>query len=184
MSVVVLLATSLHDIFFKQRREDTKDEVDDEVAYMGSLRHDKLGIMSSYRSKDNHFTNVMAADRANRDYASWVDRIHIAINTNQDPEAINLILSRYDDYRHAIELYDDLYQEMLKWKHTRAILCMSRLLIGEYIELRKYAKAIHIAQTAYQISGAFVFADDKQRELIEAMAKRQGVVLAPSPTEV
>jgi membrane associated rhomboid family serine protease len=164
-------------IWFRKRREETKDEVDDEVEYMRSLRHDKLGIMSSYRSKGTHISDVMAADRAKRNYAAWVDRIHVAINTNQDSEAINYILSRYDEYRYALELYDELYQEMLKWRHTRAILCMSRLLIGEYIESRKYANAIDVAQTAYHISDQFVFGDDKQRELLSAMAERQGVVL-------
>lgn len=167
--------------FFKQRREDTKDEVDDEVEYMGSLRRDKLGLMSSYRSKDKHLSNALAAERANRDYATWADHIHSAINTEQDAKAINLILSRYDDYRHAIELYEELYQEMLNWKHSRAVLCLSRLLIGEYLETRKYAKAIQVAQTAYQISSEFVFAEDQQKTLLFAMAKRQGIKLEPKP---
>lgn len=55
----------------------------------------------------------------------------------RDAEAINLLLSRYDDYRHAIELYEEIYRDMLQWEYTRAILCLSRLLITEYYKREK-----------------------------------------------
>lgn len=161
-------------IFFKQRREETKDEVDDEIERMRSQRSDQLGVMSSYKSKSNHLTNALNADKGNRDYASWTSEIYKAINTNQDAIAINLLLLKYDEFRHATELYEEIYHEMLKWKHTRTILCLSRLLISEYIASRKYAKAIMVAQTAYGISDGFVFSDMREKTLLMSIAKKQG----------
>lgn len=162
-------------IFFKQRREETKDEVDDEIERSRSLRHDHLGMMSSYTSKRNHLTNALSTEKGNRDYALWASEIHKAVNIGKDSIAINILLQKYDDYRHAIELYEEIYQDMLKWKHTRTILCLSRLLISEYIATQKYAKAIMVAQTAYGISNEFVFSDEKEKELLVGMAEKQGV---------
>jgi tetratricopeptide (TPR) repeat protein len=106
-----------------------------------------------------------------------LDRIHQAVNAGNDALAINLILERYEEYRHAIELYEQMYEEMLKWPSSRALLCLSRLLISEYIARRKYAKAIAVTRRAFAISEHFVFACEPERELIEVIARKQGVAL-------
>ncbi len=159
-------------VFFKTRKDETAEEVDDEVAYMTSKRQDKLGIMSSYRSTDNHLSNALREERARKDYERHIDDVHRAVTTGQDSLAIILLLEDYEGYQGSIEVYEGIYQEMIKWKHTRAILCLSRLLISEYIKQRKYARAVEITNTAYDITPQFVFADVEERRLLAAMSEK------------
>lgn len=163
--------------FFRKRREETRDEVDDEVAYMTAKRQDKLGLMSSYKSKDPYLANALRQEQANKAFERTLDRIHQAVSTGNDALAINIFLESYEEYRHAIELYEQMYEEMLKWPSSRALLCLSRLLISEYIASRKYARAIQVAVRAYAITDEFVFANDKERELLEVIAQKQGLSL-------
>jgi membrane associated rhomboid family serine protease len=166
--------------WFKEIKEDIRHDVADEIEHHRAQRHDKFGMLSSYRSSRPHLAEANREHRAKREFSNFVSQIHKAVSVGHDAEAINLLLSRYDDYRHAIELYEEIYRDMLQWEHTRAILCLSRLLITEYINVRKYAKAIEVARTALGITPEFVFAETGQRELLDAMAKRQGItVTAP-----
>jgi len=83
---------------------------------------------------------------ARREFAACVDRIYRAVNAGNDSTAINLPLSRYDEYRHAIELYEEIYRDMPGWRQTRAIFCLARLLITGYIAQRTYAKASEVVR--------------------------------------
>jgi len=165
---------------FKNRREETREEVDDEVNYQRALRADRLGTLSSYRSQNAHFRNIMEQDSAKRDYANWVDTIHMNVQVGKDAEAINHMLARYEEYRNAIELYEELYESARTWPVSRTQLCLIRLLIHENIALRRYAKAIQLAQEGYAITSHFVFAEKREGDFVDVIAKKQGVSLRTS----
>ena len=157
--------------WFSSLKEEIGDEVADEIEHHQAKRRDALGVLSSYRPSRPRSINVERELLARRDFSTFLDQIYHAVNVGNDAMAINLMLSRYDEYRHAIELYEEIYDEMLKWPQSRAILCLSRLLITEYISLRKYARANEVAQRAQQSAPEFVFAEPGQRELLAAMTQ-------------
>ena len=161
-------------IWFKDIREQTIAEVEDEVRYMRSKRQDKHGIISSYRSEGTHIANAYSEAAGKRSYEIWLDRMHNAVNRGKAEEAIIMLLEPYADYQHSIEVYESVYEDMQRWPPNRAFLCLSRLLISDYLQTRKYARAIKVAQNAYAITPDFVFATDRERDILEQIAQNQG----------
>lgn len=157
--------------WFADRKQEIADEVADEVEFRRARRADVLGVADSYKSRNPHSINADRELAARREFATFVDQIYHAVEVGNDAKAINLLLSRYDEYRHAIELYEEIYQQMLTWRQTRAILCLSRLLITEYITARKYAKASEVARRARESAPDFVFAEPGQGDLLAAVAR-------------
>lgn len=139
--------------------------------------------MSSYRSEGKHLSNALREEQAKRNYERHIDAIHQAVNTGRDQLAIMLLLEHYEDYQGSLEVYEAIYQEMLKWKHTRTILCLSRLLISEYIKQQKYARAVEIAKTAYAITPQFVFAEEGDRKLLVVMSEKYNLGLPTKDEE-
>lgn len=157
-------------LWFADRKRDIQDEVDDEVEYRRSRRND-TGILSSFQAKN---PRSLQADRelaARRDFAGFMQQLYRAVDVGNDAQAVNLLLSRYDEYRHAIELYEEIYREMQTWKPSRTVFCLARLLITEYIAQRKYARASEVVRWAREQTPEFVFAEPGQAELLAAVAR-------------
>jgi Uncharacterized membrane protein (homolog of Drosophila rhomboid) len=157
--------------WFAGRKQEVADEVADEIEYRRARRADALGVLDSYKSRNRHSINADRELAARREFAVFVDQVYHAVESGNDALAINLLLSRYDEYRHAIELYEEIYAQMQTWRQTRTVLCLSRLLITEYIASRKYAKASAVAQRARENAADFAFAEPGQGELLAAVAQ-------------
>lgn len=157
--------------WFAARKQEIADEVADEVEYRRARRADVLGVLDSSISSNRCGVHMARERTASREFSAFVDQVYRAVQVGDDAAAINLLLSRYEEYRHAIELYEEIYQQMLTWKQTRAVLCLSRLLISEYIAVRKYAKASEVARRARESAPGFAFAEPGQGELLSAVAR-------------
>lgn len=157
--------------WFAARRDELKDEIDDEVDHQRSQRN--AGSLESFSRSARQREHTWRLEEGKRDFSDFVHHIHQAVRGQNDALAINLLLSRYDDYRHSIELYEEIYQELFKLPHTRALLCLSRLLIHEYLNARKYARALEVAKRAYATDHAFQFAEPSQEALLNTIAAQQ-----------
>lgn len=157
--------------WFADRKQEIADEVADEIEYRRARRADMLGVIDSCKTRHQRGLQVARERTTSREFAEFVDQVYRAVQVGNDAAAINLLLSRYDEFRHAVELYEEIYQQMLTWKQTRTVLCLSRLLISEYIAVRKYAKASEVARRAWDITPDFAFAEPGQGELLAAVAR-------------
>lgn len=157
--------------WFANRKQEIADEVADEIEYRRARRADVFGVLDSSRSRNPHSVTAARELAARREFAAFVDQIYHAVEVGNDSAAINLLLSRHDEYQYAIELYEEIYRQMLTWKQTRAVLCLSRLLISEYIALRKYAKASEVAKRARESAPDFAFAEPGHEDLLAAVAR-------------
>lgn len=158
--------------WFADRKQEIAEEVADEIEYRRARRADVLGVLDSCKTSSQRGIQMARERTASREFSEFVDQIYRAIQVGNDAAAINLLLSRYDEFRHAIELYEEIYQQMLTWKQTRTVLCLSRLLIGEYIAARKYAKASEVVRRARECAPDFAFAEPGQGELLAAVARQ------------
>jgi len=163
--------------WFSDRREEVREEVDDEVEYMRSRRQDQHGIMSSYRDKSTRFENYHRERDANRAFGAYLEAIHHAVNCGQSSEAIIRLLEKYDEYHLSLELYEEILEEMLKWRPSRATECLMRLLITEYIDSQKYARAIELVNKGYTLNDQFLLSEERELVLLKSIASKQGILL-------
>lgn len=144
---------------------------------MRTLRRDNLGTLSSYASKTYWYQDQHSQRTAKRAFDDYLDRIFAHIRAGRGSEAIVLLLENHEEYRNSIEIYEEIYNEILAWKQTRAVLCLSRLFISEYLTMRKYRKAIDVARNALEVTDEFAYAEPGQETCIKVLAEQQGLSL-------
>ena len=73
------------------------------------------------------------------------------------------------------EAYEDIYQEMIKWRPGRALLCLGRLNIHHSIAQKKIALALMVAEENLAISDEFVLCSTTElTELVrEALSQKK-----------
>jgi membrane associated rhomboid family serine protease len=144
--------------YFREHKEDIKDEVDDAVDYARSLRQD-TGIASTYRG-DRARLEYEARERdAKRNYERYMSQIYNFVQAKRDSDAIMLILEDYDLKQHSIEIYYELFNRMLQWGASRALLCTGRLIIDLHLLNRQYLPAVKLAKQCHSIAPEFILAN-------------------------
>ena len=159
----------------KERREDIREELDDEIEYMGSRRIDRHSMINSYKGGKQRIVNERCERRAKEQYNCFMDEIYRCVNTHRHGEAIVLLLEKYDLYRGSIEIYEEIFWEMHKWRQGRALLCLGRLNISLLLERQQYARVLAIAGACVAVDEDFVLANPAELLMLvdEAQSQRQ-----------
>jgi membrane associated rhomboid family serine protease len=161
--------------WFKERREEFQEELDDEIEFMKSERY-RFGIASTFASKrvQDRMANEQWEHHARRKYADYVQKLHEYITAQKDSEAIVLFLENYDFYYKSPEIYEQLFDEMKLWPNSRALLCLGRLVIERMIQDKQYIKAMAIARHCIETNENFVLADPNIVAFFVKECLRQG----------
>ncbi|MGB5643220.1 MAG: rhomboid family intramembrane serine protease [Gammaproteobacteria bacterium] len=145
-------------LFFREHKKDIKDEVDNAIDYARSLRED-TGIASTYRGDRVRIENEARERDAKRNHEHYMSQLYNYIQAKRDNDAIMLILEDYELKRQSVEIYEELFNRMLQWEPSRALLCTGRLLIDLHIHNRQYLSALNIARQCHTIAPDFLLAD-------------------------
>jgi membrane associated rhomboid family serine protease len=145
-------------LFLKGRKEEIQDELDDEIEYMKSIRNTRLGMSDSYKGGEKYLQHIRERD-AKREYAAYTQQLYRLVNSDNNSQAINLFLKDYDHYEHSVEVYEELFHEMDKWRACRALFCLGRLTITLLLENRENKKALTIAKRCLDLQNDFVLAN-------------------------
>ena len=145
-------------LLFKKRREETREELADEIDYRRSLRDDRLGMMSSYRGGKRLIADEQRERQAKEQFNLFMDELYQQVSSRRDSDAIVLLLDKYALYSPSPEIYEETFWTMHKWRQGRALLCLGRLNINELLQHRQYARALAIAEACVAITDEFTLA--------------------------
>ena len=143
----------------KERREDIGEELEDEIEYMGSRRADRNSMINSYKGGKQRIVEERREYQAKEQYNCFMDEIYRCVDTHRHSEAIALMLEKNDLYSGSIEIYEEIFWEMHKWRQGRALLCIGRLNISLLLEHRQYARLLAIAEACVAVDDNFVLAN-------------------------
>jgi len=159
----------------KERREDISEELDDEIEYMGCRRADRYSMVNSYKGGKKRIAEERRERQAKEQYNCFMDEIYRCVNTHRHSEAIALLLGKHDQYIGSIEIYEEIFWEMHKWRQGRALLCLGRLNISLLLEYQQYARVLMIAGACVAVDEDFVLANPAELLLLvdEAQSQKQ-----------
>lgn len=146
--------------WLKETREDTRDDLDDEIEYQRSKRADRHttpGI--SFSGNRKYIEGKQQQRQFEKDHAEYMGRLYQYVQCGNDSNAIVLILDDYEFQSFCVENYEELFQRITEWGDSRTALCMGRVCISLLVEQRKYKRAMDIFNRCYKISDSFVLAD-------------------------
>jgi len=93
-----------------------------------------------------------------RDNDKFMGNIYQRVKTHRDAEAINLLLSRYDNSTPVAEL-EVLFQRVEEWGQSRTLLCLGRLIVHCLDEEKRFGRGLVFVERCQAISPQFVLAD-------------------------
>jgi len=112
----------------KETREDTRDDLDDEIEYQRSKRADKYSSYNvSYSGNRRYIDNKQRERQAKKDYDEYMGKVHHYVGVRNDSTAIILMLEEYDNYHLHPEIYEEKFERVSEWGDSRALLCPGRL---------------------------------------------------------
>jgi len=146
--------------WLKGTRDETRDDVDDEIEYQRSKRADKYTSHNISFSGNRRYTENKQQERQfKKDYDEYMSRLHQYVSVRNDSEAIVLLLDNYELYFPQPEIYEEEFQRVSEWGDSRTLLCLGRICIGLLLERKLYKRIIPILKRCQSVSNDFVLAD-------------------------
>ncbi len=161
--------------WLKRQKEEVQDELKEEMEVRSAMRNDVMRSGSTSRAGQQRMVDQRREYQAKRDYQAVLDRLHILMNSGQDSDAVVLFLQEYEDYAQQPEIYDELFEEFMKWRAGRATLCLGRLDITLLLKAGKTTRALEVVKSCQQLSREFVLATPRQNGILlkAALARRE-----------
>jgi membrane associated rhomboid family serine protease len=157
----------------KERREDIREELDDEIEYMRSQRADRYSMPSTYKGGKHRIANAHRERQAKEQFNCFMDEVYLLVDIRRDSEAIALLLDKYDIYCGSIEIYEEIFWDMYKWRQGKALLCLGRLNISLLLEHRQNNRALAIAKVCVAVKDEFMLANPAELLFLAEHAKTQ-----------
>ncbi|MFV2032983.1 MAG: rhomboid family intramembrane serine protease [Gammaproteobacteria bacterium] len=160
-------------LWLSDRRKEVREDLDEAVEHTKSQRTDQLGTMSLYKGGKDRIADEQREHRAREQYNCFMDELHLLVDRCLHSEASLLFLKNYELYSGSIEIYEEIFWEMHKWRQGRSLLCLGRLNIGLLLEHRKYARLLAIAGACVEVDKDFVLANSAELLLLVGEAQSQ-----------
>ena len=145
--------------WLKDTREQTRDDLDDEIEYQRSKRadrHTSPGL--SFSGNRRYIEDKQREKQAKKDYDEYMGKMHHHVSVHNDSEAIVMMLQEYDDYRPHPEIYEEMFERVSEWGNSRMQLCLGRTCISLLLEKKLYKRIIPILERCHSVSDEFVLA--------------------------
>lgn len=160
-------------LWLKNRRDEVKEELDDEINERQVSRSDRVDAMRISKEYQQRMAEHARMKQANRVHGAYMDRLHKVVTTANDSEAINMILAEYEQQQASIEIYEQLFDEIGKWRQGITWLCLGRLVISMLLTQKQTARALAIADACFNRTEEFVLADPKDVSTLMRAAMQQ-----------
>jgi membrane associated rhomboid family serine protease len=158
-------------LWLKERREETREELSEEIAAMKLRQRYGKDREDAYRSK-KVLDQRQAESRERRENDQFMGRLYQMVKTHRDNEAMMLFLQRHEDTP-TLEL-EKLYQHTTDWGPSRFLLCLARLIIDRLDREKRYGRAIYFIEKGQQINPQFLIADLTRVPFYVKLAKETG----------
>ena len=156
-------------LWLKERKEETKKELEAEIEEMKlQKKHGKSPSMSYRRRNEIAEQKVIKENQREQDH--FMGKLYKSVSTHRDSDAINMLLDRYDIFQTAIGQYEELFDRVKQWGPSRTQLCLGRLIIDILNEERRYGRALFYIEKCQQISPKFILANLSQTVFYAKMA--------------
>lgn len=176
-SHIVCLITGylLAKMLFKDSKEDIQYELNQLLDYKRSQRQDYFGALSSYIGDTQKQIEEIRSVERKREWARFEKRLHNLINVYEDSQVMALILENHEFYVDCVEVYEDLFKEIGRWRKGKAYLCLGRLIIGILLLEKRYARAFLIAQQCLDYKNDFLLGSNEEliQFLTQAVAQQE-----------
>jgi len=156
-------------IWFKQRREQIQDELNDEIDSMRAERSQGgLTVQNRGRSKELIQKHKMKQlEQVHEDYTS---KLFQYIRRKQNSAAVALFITENDIHAANLEVYEEHFKEVKDWGPSKYLLCIGRLIIHLLMQQKKYARALLYAKECHEASENFILADPSYILLLAKLA--------------
>ncbi len=159
-------------LWLKERREETREELAEEIEAMKVRQHYGKDRESAHRSK-KIMQQREVQKQAQRENDRFMASLYQRVKTHRDSEAMMSFLQRYADDTQAAEL-ERLYAYIEKWGPSRFLLCIGRLIIDRLDREQRYGRAIVYIEKGQQINPQFLIADVCRVGFYAKLAKDAG----------
>jgi len=159
--------------FFKSRREDIQDELDDAIEYSRASRDSSRGMMSLHMGDRTRIDSDHRESQAKKEWASYKDRIYKLVMSGNASEVILTILKDYDINSKSPETYEELFTEIGQWRQKRSYFCVGRLLINLYLEQGKLGNAFTVLISCLKADPNFVLPDSSTVLMLATVAENK-----------
>jgi membrane associated rhomboid family serine protease len=161
--------------FFKARKEEMQEELDEEIAHMESQRSAGFTIGNTATSYRNMrvLEEQAEQDQQRKEQGAYFDRLYNLVRTEQDSVALGLLLADTDPLHIQPAGFEELFDKIGQWKKHRTYLCLGRLLIDLYVRSNRYADAFNVLKACLAVTREFVVADPRHVLLLAHEANRQ-----------
>lgn len=142
-------------LWLKERKEDTSEELADEI--------EEMKIEQQFgRSRSNSFRGRKQLDQINSERQAlkaddkFMGSIYRMVISHRDSEAIVTLMEKYDCSVHD---YESIYQRINEWGPSRTLLCMGRLIIDRLDQDGRHGRVLFYIENCQKISPQFVLPD-------------------------
>ena len=156
-------------LWFKERREEYQDELNDEINIQRRSRS-VLTANPDYISDGKKIAQRMEQKASNRDYEEFMNRLYLYVSTDRHSEVVVLMLNDYERQQGSVSIYEEMFGRMSQWCHGRSLLCLGRLIIDMYMQAHQTGKALQYVERCQSISKDFIVAKNDQLILLTQAA--------------
>jgi membrane associated rhomboid family serine protease len=145
-------------LWLKERKEETREELADEVEAMKIEKQFGSSRSMSYRGR-KELDLQQAGREKGKAHDKFMGAIHKRVTTHRDSEAIVLLMEKYDYDQTSIPEYEALFERINEWAPSRTLLCMGRLIIDKLDGENRNGRAMVYLEKCQKISPQFVLPD-------------------------
>ncbi len=149
-------------IWFKARREDIQEELDDEIENTRARREDSGSRMSSSMADQGRIQSEFRESESSKNWQVYKDKLHKFIQTGNSSEAMMLLLQNYDLNAKSPEIFEELFKDIGDWRKKRSYFCAGRLLINLYLDMNKIGSAFQIINKCVKDDKLFLLPDSSK----------------------
>ncbi|MDH5423928.1 MAG: rhomboid family intramembrane serine protease [Gammaproteobacteria bacterium] len=144
-------------LWFKERRQDIKDELKEEINYRRYSRNINT-FDASYIGGKQQFDDRIRSKNAERECEAHLSKLYTYVQTERDSDAVVLLLDDFEYKQGSVEIYEELFDRMSQWQPSRAFLCVGRLVIYLLLNTQRFSAAVSYAEKCQLVSKDFVLA--------------------------
>ena len=144
-------------IWLKQRREETREELAEEIEAMGLEQRYGKTRAQAHRYK-RAMEPIVESRTRDQEFDRFMALIYQKVTTNRDSDAVVALLERYGSETPYTEL-ETVFERFLEWGPSRATLCLGRLIIEILDREQRHGKVLMLIEQCQAISPKFVLPD-------------------------
>lgn len=149
--------------WLKEIREETRDDLDDEIEYQRSKRVDRYTSYNvSYSGNRRYIENKQRERQDKKNYDEYMGKLHHYVGVRNDSTAIVMMLEEYEFYKPYPEIFEEKFQRVSEWGDSRTLLCLGRVCISLLLETRLYKRIIPILERCQSVTDEFVLANPNE----------------------